>query len=189
MPITQSRMKSVINSARAWESAWKSFRDLTIDAILRHSQGIINTEQFYAELGANASATEPSATIQVTLAIEEQHFNKSARHNAKARERMADMRQKRGLRISENHQGYEPTEIPIMPMPTPKHLQPIPQATADHARATAPAFAPGVDPLANMIPVDAPTPEQLAADAAMMADEGIDEELRNHIAELRKGDQ
>lgn len=43
------------------------------------------------------------------------------------------------------------------------------------------------DPLSGL--GDAPTPAQLAADAAMMQDADIEEELRLHIAALKQGDQ
>lgn len=197
MPITQSRMIALIRAGRTWEAAWRDQGALMAAAVARHRRGELTNEQLYLELLTAHAVTEIPAAHQIVLVTEEQHFMRNEKKNNwskvnSANKRVAGVLTRDGPTPEARRFKYASRvqrEAIVIPA--------ITQKAAERALSTAPAFAPGVNPLLGFAgemppnpykPEGAPTPEQLAEDDAMVANMDP-EELAKHKAALSKGDR
>lgn len=189
MAIVQSRIIAIISAARAWEASWRSLHALNIGAALRHQRGEITGEQLAMEITSNSQSTEPPTHYQVTLAVEDQHFRKNALRNEKTAARNARARLKKAMGATFTPKRQRPGRPGMLNETT----SGMTQESIAHAKSTAPAFAPGVNPLEGLAtlagpPDTGPTEEQLAADMEMY-NNASDDEKAEHFTGLRKGTQ
>jgi len=179
MPIVQQRMIDMIGAAEHCHQAWLDLKAQIAASMDLHQQGIIDVAAMINQIHSAFYTTAPRVGTLVLMAKERQHFKDWARRNDYQTNRRANKRAGGYLTKGEKIARAGKTGM---------------VRTYDEdqlAKAQRPAFTLDPSVAIGTLATDdigPPTPEQLAADDALMA--SIDEdELEAYKAELRKGDQ
>lgn len=94
MPISQSRLITMVSAAESLFEAHERLRTAIIDQTIAAKSGIIDPNAALAQLSLLASIVPLTPEVQAQIAAERAHFNRYGAHNEKVRQRMRNLRER-----------------------------------------------------------------------------------------------